>query len=145
MKYFLLIAIVIINFSCSGNKFVRKASSSANIEELQQFKAYLLEKNVMDNFREYKILTPMSDPVIKEFFRKYDIKLMYVEPCFKKEQQQANSHFKNCGHKISFSYSNVTFIEGNHSLIFDYSGDGLKLLDGIDVSKHKIAEGIFIF
>lgn len=85
---------------------------------------------------DFKLNSP-NDSIIKQFFQKYDIRAMYIEPC-------KNDYFKNYGNKISLSFNNAYLIESNHSLIFDYSDDELLLKDGVP-EKHKIADRIFVF
>jgi hypothetical protein len=145
MKYILILITAMILVSCSGNKFTRRVHKSVNTEELVQFREYLLKKNVMDSFKEYTILGSEDDSIVRKFFQKYDIHLMYIRPCFKNGESQEPTLFKNCGNMIDFRYNGLYFIEANHSLIFDYSEGGLELHDGTNLRRHKIAEGIFVF
>lgn len=143
MRILYLALITTILSSCSGG-FVKKIEKQDNQDEIVAFKHYLLKENIMDDFKEYKILYSQNDSVIKQFFLKYDIKAIYIEPCNKEHfTPQPHDHFKNCGNKISLSFNN-TYIEPNHSLIFDYSDEELQLKDEVG-KKHKIADRIFVF
>jgi hypothetical protein len=51
-----------------------------NTEELTEFREYLLKKNMMDDFKEYAIIEKSNDPVVNNFFVKYNIMAMYIEP-----------------------------------------------------------------
>jgi len=100
----------------------------------------------MNDFEVYSINQyPKNDTIIKYFIEKYNIQTIYIEPCFDKNRaSQPYDHFQNCGNIIELSYG-IPLISTEHSLIFDYSEEGLKLKEGIDEKKVKTAERIFVF
>ena len=140
IKIGLLMTLSILLFSCSGTRFLNKIHKKSNLQEIIDFKEYLLKKNVMDDFKEYKILGFENDSIIRKFFLKYNIRAMYVEKC--NINNDAFSGFKSCGNIITLTFNNIYFIESNYWLIFDYSEEELSLKDDMP-KKCKIADRIY--
>lgn len=100
----------------------------------------------MDDFKEYAIIEKSNDPVVNNFFVKYNIMAMYIEPGHKDSHKcPFDNLFKNCGNIISFRFNDMFTVSPNHSLIFDYSNEGLELTEGFSTRKYKIADGVFVF
>lgn len=117
-------------------------SEQQNLNEITEFKEYLNSINFMDDFKEDSTIRNFTDPRVKEFTKKYQINSIRVWTC--KPYPYAYDHFTKCGNMLILSNRNVPIAQDNHSLIFDYSENGLELKEGIS-NKHKIAERIFVF
>ena len=141
MKYILSITLVLILSGCNS-AFERRAQKNSNIEEIIAFRQYLVTINIMNDFKEYKIINyENSDMVIRDFFDKYKIKYMYIIPC--KKHHPLSDPFKNCGNLVQLSYNNLPFVESNHAIYFDYSEEGLQLKDGWPKSV-MVADRIYV-
>ena len=145
MKNMLISLMLCVCVSCSSNKFIRKVKHPDNTQELIEFKAYLLEKNVINDFEASEPITGIEDPVILEFLEKYNIKLIHIWTCSKYNFNTPSSAFKTCGNTIEFYYEKIPMVSTVHSIIFDYSILPLELKDGINREKHKIADRIYVF
>ncbi|SHE85875.1 hypothetical protein SAMN05444377_101455 [Flavobacterium fontis] len=142
----LLLLLLILLSSCKSQNFVKKIKDNKNKSEIVAFKDYLQRINIMNDFKEYSINNyPNNDTIIKKFIQKYNIQTIYVKPCLNKNKtSQPYDHFQNCGNIIELRYG-IPIISTEHSIIFDYSEDGLKLKEHINEKKHKIADGVFLF
>jgi hypothetical protein len=141
MRYIYFIGLTVLLQGCSAN-FVGRMHVDRNTKEIVEFRRYLEEINFMEYFNEYKIYTrsDLKDQRIKDFCSKYNIRYIYIQP----QTTSTVEHFKNSGNTIMFWYNNLIFFEANHSLIFDYSKEGLILEEGIP-KRHKIANRVFAF
>jgi hypothetical protein len=140
----LLLLLILLN-SCKSQNFVKKIKDDKNKLEIVAFKNYLQRINIMNDFKTNIKYYPENDTIIKKFIQKYNIRIIDIVPCSNKNHKvQPYDHFQNCGNIIELGYG-IPLISTEHSLIFDYSEDGLKLKDEIDEKKVKIADRIFIF
>lgn len=143
-KYIVFIITILLVSSCSGHRFTHRVRKNENQEEIIAFKGYLLKINAMDDFKEFKKITPSeTDSVILNFCRKYDIRSIYIVPASKYDNSLQS--FKNSGDVVKMYYNNMYFFEADHSLIFDYSLQGLELVDELETEKYKITDRVFMF
>lgn len=142
MKIFVTCCLLTLINTCSSGKFESSMTKQQNLNEIKEFKEHLKLINFMDDFKEDATIRNFTDARVKEFVKKYRINSIQVWTC--KPYPYAYDHFTECGNMLILSNVNVPLVQDNHSIIFDYSEDGLEMKEGTS-TKHKISERIFVF
>lgn len=144
MKNTILLFCCSLFFSCSGQKFIKTVKNKKNLQEIVDFKGYLLKENIMEDFKESKIVGNVYDSRVKRFLTKYNITAIHIQTCNKYNYVTPESHFTNCGNLIEL-YFGIPLTTSEHVLIFDYSKEDLILKEGLSEKKYKISDKIFVF
>jgi hypothetical protein len=114
-----------------------------NIEEVKQFRKYLVYNGFTQGFRKNVTYDLESgDKEIKRFILKFNVREIHVIP---KPKHEGNAdHFVKADDRIVLVFHTLPVAEKTRSLVFDYSREGLVAAEGED-AEHKIAERIFFF